>query len=328
MSPASGVASPEPILRHLSQHLQVKYVMAGSRLGVFEALYASALDLAGLANAVRLPVRSARILANALISAGLLVSEEGRYRNAASAQALLAGGPGQDLRPLITMWDRVVERQWTGLVRSLQSGKATCGWPDLNEEEQQVFASGIEVLTAPAAHALAECYDFSGYSSLLDLAGGTGSFLSTVRERYPTLRATLLERPEIVARFGRALLEAGINVVAGDLIHGAIPGGFDVVLIANAMHLFSPEANQDLLRRIRTASAKGTRLLLVDFWMDEAQLIPELGALLAGEFLIVSGGDVYSADEVRKWLSATDWRWITHRRLAGAASLIEAEAAI
>lgn len=108
----------------------------------------------------------------------------------------------------------------------------------------------------------------------------------------------------------------------------ALPSGYDVFLLANLMHYWSPEENRALLQRVRSAAETGSRLLRADFWTDRTHTEPLTAALMAGEFAVhVRSGDVYSVDEMRGWLPETGWRFVEHMPLAGPQSLIVAEAA-
>jgi O-methyltransferase len=123
-------------------------------------------------------------------------------------------------------------------------------------------------------------------------------------------------------------LAGRIRVVEGDFFKAQIPGDHDAVIVANVVHLFSPERNLELLRRIREFVPDGARLLLVDFWTEPTHTEPLFAALMAGAFLLRTGeGDVYSEQEVRGWLTASGWRPLDRRPLAGPASLIVAETA-
>jgi len=96
--------------------------------------------------------------------------------------------------------------------------------------------------------------------------------------------------------------------------------------VSNVLHLFSPSRNRQLLSHIRAAAPLGARLLLVDFWTDNERTEPTFAALMAGEFLLVTGeGDVYSVDQVTQWLQDTGWHLLRHQPLAMPASLIIAE---
>ena len=105
-----------------------------------------------------------------------------------------------------------------------------------------------------------------------------------------------------------------------------MPSGHDLLLIANVIHLFKPEVNWQLLGRLRNAVEVGARALLVDFWTDPSHTQPLFAALMAAEFLVVAGGNVYSAFEVQGWLAETGWSMVDQRSLAGPVGLIVAEA--
>jgi hypothetical protein len=149
---------------------------------------------------------------------------------------------------------------------------------------------------------------------------------------FPELGGTLMELPETAAVAKRALdgdSAAGrIAVVEGSFLEDPIPTGHDAILIANVVHVLSPEHNAQLLRRAREAVEPGARILLVDFWLDPSRTNPAFGAIMSGEFLILTGeGESYSEEDVRGWLSASGWRPLERRPLGGPSSVVIAEAA-
>jgi hypothetical protein len=119
-----------------------------------------------------------------------------------------------------------------------------------------------------------------------------------------------------------------ITVLTGDAMADDLPAGHDVFLLANLIHYWSPEQNQELLQRMREAAQPGSALLLADFWTNPGHTEPLQAALMAGEFAThIRTGDVYSVDEARGWLDRTGWRFADHRPLAGPQSLIIARVA-
>jgi hypothetical protein len=120
-------------------------------------------------------------------------------------------------------------------------------------------------------------------------------------------------------------LENRIQIVEGDFFKDPFPSDHDAVMIANVMHLLSPEHNLELLRRIRKYAPDEARLLLVDFWTDATHTQPVFAALMAGAFLLRTGeGDVYSDEDVHSWLQASGWRALERRDLGSRASVIVA----
>jgi ubiquinone/menaquinone biosynthesis C-methylase UbiE len=189
----------------------------------------------------------------------------------------------------------------------------------------------VEAVTAGTANALPEKYDFGRHQSVLDLGGGTGSFLLPILRRFDKLRCTLYDQPAVTAdtrlRFAQTPYGSRLQIVEGDFFKDPIPKGYDAILIANIIHCFPADRALELLNRVRSAASVAARLLLVDFWTNATHTEPVFAALMAAEFLLTPGrGDVYSLDDASAWFRKTGWRTIDHKPLAGPASLLVAEA--
>jgi SAM-dependent methyltransferase len=324
-------ASPDPILKAALGFMAAKHLFVASEIGLFEALAAGSATLAELAERVGVPARTARILADAMASLGLIEKAGDRYRNTPASAAFLSGAREAGLRPALRLFDRISYRNWLDLEGAVRTDGGHSQWGRMSKEEQRIASEGIAALTAPVAAALAEGYDFAPHRHVLDLGGGTGNFLRAVLARHPQLSGTLYELPDTAAVARRELAgkpeAARIAVVAGDLFTDPLPPDADTIIIANLVHLFAPARNREMLARVRQQAARGARLLLVDFWTDPSRTLPPPAALMAGEFLLFAGtGDVYSAEEGDAWLGATGWRPLKHQPLAGPQSLILAEA--
>jgi hypothetical protein len=324
--------TPEPILKTALGFMAAKQLFAASEIGLFAALAAAPLGLDALAERTGVPRHAARIVADAMVSLGLLEKDDDRYRNGVVAAAFLAGGEESGLRPTLRQFDRISYRLWLDFETIVRAGRGRPHWGEWSAEEQSIASAGIAALTMPVAAALASNYDFGRHRHLLDLGGGTGNFLVAILGRHPGLSGILYELPDTAAVARQALAgrpeAARLAIAEGDLFKDPLPAGADAVLIANLVHLFAPEQNRDMLHRVRRQVAAGARLLLVDFWTDPTHTGPPPIPLLAGEFLLWAGaGDVYSAEEARSWLRETGWRPLAHEPLAGPQSLIVAETA-
>ena len=181
------------------------------------------------------------------------------------------------------------------------------------------------------ARALPRVYDFSRHQRLLDVGGGTGSYLLPVLGKFGALRGTLYDLPPTIA-IARRRLEGSsvrdrIELVEGDALFDALPVGHDAILAAGFLHLFDPDKIALLLRRLRDVVRPGARLLVVDQWMDATHTKPVFGAMLAATYLMLSGnGDTYSVEEAQPWLAANGWRFVAHEPPAAVTSLVVAEA--
>ena len=323
--------NPAAIMQLASGFMAAKHLFAANELGLFEALADSPANLDALAARTGLTRRAARISADAMVALGLLEVQDGIYRNSKTAARFLAGpGPG-DLRPFLRFWDKISYPTWTRLAETLASGPPREMF-ELDDELQHIASAGIEAILAGPATTLPEAFDCGPHKRLLDIGGGTGSWSIAIAKRHQNIRASILELPTVTELATSRVADAGlghrITVITGDAMVGELPAGHDVFLLANLIHYWSAEQNQELLQRVRRAAQPGSALLLADFWTNAAHTEPLQAALMTGEFAAhLRNGDVYSVEEVHEWLDRTGWRFADHRPLAGPQSLIVAEAA-
>lgn len=328
-APVQSRVTPELIAQLATSFMATRHLIAAVEVGLFEALGDDALDLDALAARIAVPERTARICADAMVALGLLERDGPRYRNGAVAGAYLTGRGAGDLRPFVRYAD-VSYRAWADFTGAIRAGRGTGFVTHLDPEGQRVFSAGVESVTAGSAVALADSYEFGQHRRLLDLGGGTGSFLVRILSRHPALECGLFELPHVVA-LARAKLNAQapggrVRFYEGNMLRDRLPTGYDVFLLAHVIHVFTPEHNRDLLTRVYASAPSGARLLLVDFWTDPTHTQPVFAALMAGEWLMGRGeGNVYSEDEIHDLLAATGWVMAGRRPLAGPASLVVAQ---
>jgi hypothetical protein len=88
-----------------------------------------------------------------------------------------------------------------------------------------------------------------------------------VLQAVPALRATLLDRPAMLARARTELTAAGLvercTFVDGDFFD-AVPEGGDVYLLSRILHDWADDEAVRILKACRAAMPPGARLLIVD----------------------------------------------------------------
>jgi len=311
--------------------MAAKHLFVASEVGLFEALAAGPATIEELASRTGVPSRTIAIATAAMVSLGLIEQDGDRYQNGEPAAAFLAGKPGPDLRPMLRFFDQISYPTWQKLADAVRTGNGQAQFGRFDKRQQEVFSAGVESFSGPGAAALAANYDFGRHRRVLDVAGGTGSFLVAVLKRHANLRGTLFELPGpcAVARGKLANMPEGsrIDVVEGDVFRDPLPADHDALIVAKTAHVFSVPHNLELMRKMRAGVRPGARLLLVDLWTDPSHTQPGPAALISGEFLVISGeGQAYSEQEADTWLGQTGWKKIEKTPLAGPTSLIVAEA--
>jgi hypothetical protein len=321
---------PDPIFQVASGFLAAKHLFVAVELGLFEELAQGSATLEEMSQRTGIPARTLRITADAMVALNFIERQGEQYRNGPLAATFLAGTDQPDLRPLLRFWNRISYLRHARLEDAVRTDEIIFKTA-LNEQEQRLYSEGVEAVTAGTANALPEKYDFGRHQSVLDLGGGTGSFLLAILRRFDKLRCTLYDLPAVTAttrlRFAQTPYRSRVQIVKGDFFKDPIPKGHDAILVANIIHCFPADRALELLKRVRSAASVAARLLLVDFWTNATHTEPVFAALMAAEFLLTPGrGDVYSLDDASAWFQKTGWRPIDHKPLAGPASLLVAEA--
>jgi SAM-dependent methyltransferase len=129
-------------------------------------------------------------------------------------------------------------------------------------DRAQRFTRMLYEIHLPLAAALAQQLDLAGTSSIMDIGGGSGIISMALVERWPALRATVVDIPSVCAA-GRAIarerkLQKRLAYHPADFLHAELPGGFDVVLECDV-----GAYDEDLFAKIRRSLQPGGRLVIV-----------------------------------------------------------------
>jgi hypothetical protein len=322
---------PDGIFQLALGFMAAKHLFVASEIDLFGQLACRPATLEELAARTGIPRRTARISADAMVALGLVERSGNRYRNTPIAATYLSGQGTADLRPLLRFWNRISYPVWANFEAAIRSGDApNRQGGGFSEEDQRIFSEGVGAFTAGQAEALVDGYNFGRHRRLLDLGGGIGSLLIAVLDRHVGLQGTLFELPGAAAAareyLDRQPAATRIDVMEGDFLIDPIPAGHDAVIMANVVHVLSPEHNREIFRRMRAAAPPGARMLIVDMLTDPTHTQPVFAALASGEFLLMAGeGDVYSVEELSGWLRDSGWCPLEHRVLTGPTSLLVAE---
>ena len=167
----------------------------------------------------------------------------------------------------------------------------------------------------------------NGFQRMLDLGGGSAAYSIAFAQANPRLRVDVLDLPAVLPLtqdyIRRAGLEARIQTRPGDLRTDAFGQGYDLALMSAIAHMFSPEENRDLLRRIYQALAPNGRLVLQDFILEPDKTSPSFAVLFSLNMLVnTRGGASYSETEYEAWLRGAGFRECKRVRLPGPANLM------
>jgi SAM-dependent methyltransferase len=187
--------------------------------------------------------------------------------------------------------------------------------PERNEvfiRAMHAYAGGED---GPAKE-LAERLPREGAKSFLDVGGGPGTFALAFAERWPGLKAVVVDLALTLRVTRRVIGEHGmeerVGVMEADFYRDrevSFGGPWDLVLVSAVIHTESAERNRELFRRLRPAVSPGGRIVVREHMLAEDRVSPERAALFDVHMLVSTRrGRCYTAGEVCAMLEDAGFR--------------------
>ena len=298
---------PIPLLDSLYGILKARTLMAGVRLGVFEALNAGPQKSSELAGRLKLDERFLDLLLRNLVLAGYLNQKDYVYKLSKLGRRTMVPKGDMEMFGYI-LWNYEQWEMVAGLDEAVRGGRGLDFHSTLKDPEAwgNYQRGMLELARLEAATVARKVPVPRGARSLLDVAGSHGLFGAAICRKHPPMRSTVIELPEALAGARSLAASEGIDDIvehrAGCLLEGDWGAGYDVVLLFNILHHFLPEQIECILRKAAAAlRSKG----VVAVWELES---PKRGSKVtigdgaALYFALTSSGGAYHADEYSSWL--------------------------
>ncbi|MDB5106839.1 MAG: hypothetical protein JWP91_4528 [Fibrobacteres bacterium] len=309
---------PMPLVDALFPLVKTRALMAGVRLGVFEALRAGPAEAVTLAKRLGLDAESLELLLRVLTGSEYLVERKGRFGLTGTARKTLLTGSSQDSRGYVEF----NYMQWQFL-ESLEDLLRTGRGLDFHHTMEDVkawesYQRGMLEIARLHAPILAKRVPVpKNARRLLDIAGSHGLLGAAICRKHPPMRSTILELPRARTIAEALAREAGISDVVeyreGNILEGipASTEAWDVALLANILHHFSPDQNLGILRKVHAGLGAGGTVAIWDIERHGEGDRPELGRDASALFFrLTSTSKCYSARDYGEWLEKAGFRSI------------------
>jgi SAM-dependent methyltransferase len=170
-------------------------------------------------------------------------------------------------------------------------------------ERLAAFQASMADRSAREAGAVVAAYDMSGFASIVDVGGGTGTLLRAVRAHVPSADVVLFDLPEVVAR-------SDLPSQGGDFFT-TVPGGADAYLLSRVLHDWDDDDALRVLRNCRRAMRPDSVLLVVEAVLPERAVDDPAAVRMDLHVLVLLGGRERTAGEYAGLFDAADLRLTT-----------------
>ena len=229
-------------------------LMSAVELGIFTAIARGHDTIEALAEAVDIEAVNAERLVTALTAMTLLTRTQDTFANAPDVQRFLVEGEPSYAGPWMLFgkprwqaWGQLTEhlRLRTADQRVLGMYDDTFTVARAREYHQATYSIGMG-----AARRFHREVDLSGRTKLMDLGGGSGCYCIVAAQRYPDIRAEVLDLAPVVTVTREYLMENGVTdrvtAAACDFTRDPLPTDADVAVMASNL----PQYNRAIIARV------------------------------------------------------------------------------
>ena len=318
-------ATQDAVLDLIFGRWRSQILYAGVKLGVFEALRDGTKDAAAIAGELKLDPELCYRLMRALGALALLREEGGRRFSITDAGRFLLADHPQTLRGVTlleegpahyALWKHLPDMIRDGVQNAFvrEFGRMAFEHAAVDPAYARVFDDAMSSYSSSqTAWALAamEGYDFSGIAHLCDIGGGHGHLLCGFLGKYPHLKGTVLERPEVIADKSRLWanklgLGERCRYVAGNMFE-QVPVA-DAYMMKLILHDWNDEECEHVLRTIHRSAPKGGQLYVIEHLITEPAT-PHFSKLFDIHMMCWGTGRERTAGEYAALLERAGWTY-------------------
>jgi len=323
---------PEELNQFMRGFMESRIFLTAIELDLFTAV-GSGAAAPEIAKKIKTDARATEALLNALAAIDVLDKKGNLFENIPLTARYLVKDSEQDSRiaamHIVGLWHR-----WSTLTDCLKKGTSVIAekGKTRDEDETRAFIAAMHKNAVFRAEKTAEFLDLGKINSMLDLGGGSGAYAIAFTKHKPDIKAIVFDLPEVIPLTKKYVSEAGlenkIDFIEGDMIKDDFGKGYDLVWISAICHMFGPDENLKLFKKVYETLNPEGKIIIQDFILTEDKTSPRFGAVFALNMLVnTKAGSSYSKPEYIYWLSSTGFKDIDLMPLPGPTDLIIASKA-
>lgn len=294
---------------------------ASCETGLLDLLGASpeGLERESIATELKISGRWLDILLKAAAATGLVTCKDSRYCLSEDLSAVVDSSEWMLFKATVAFEQYITYPGIQDFTESLLTGSNVglrhfSGQGSLyerlstNPELQSIFYDYMQSWSQIGSPVLTKALATIEPRMLLDVGGGDGINAAIATRQFPRLRATVLDLPGVVdvslARIEAAGLSDRVDIVGIDILADEFPKGFDTVLFAHQLVIWTEEENCRLLQKANSSLPVGGHVVIFSSISDDSGDGPFVAAMAAiyHACIPVEGGDIYSWAQYEEWL--------------------------
>jgi O-methyltransferase domain len=194
-------------------------------------------------------------------------------------------------------------------------------------DENGTFNRALAELRGQEHQQIADAYDWSGASTVVDVGGGIGALLATIMASRSKIRGVLVEQPDLLPEADRVLTERGVRercqLQAANFFE-SVPATGDVWTLCQVLHDWPDAECRTILRRCREAMHPTNRLLVIEMLTVPCKPHMQVGLIDMTMLMYFGEARQRTVDEYKSLFDSTRFSLSRVLATAGAFSIVEA----
>jgi predicted transcriptional regulator/ubiquinone/menaquinone biosynthesis C-methylase UbiE len=311
---SAGLIPRPAILPVLSMGISSVLITA-MRLNIFDQLQKSPMTVAELATVTNCDRFGIQVLLESLEGFGFVERDRDGYRLTKESARYLTESGDKARRDFAYFFLRDVSRNLEQLEHKVQTGeRSNFHFSPPSTDCWSNYLTFLEGNGQQAAPKIAKWAKFDRKPSrLLDVAGGLAQYSIAFCQKYPDLKADILELPETV-QYGTAVVEqAGlsdrIRYITGNLLETDWGTNYDVILLFNILHNLSAEQCEIAIQKaFQALRSGGTVLIQEPFHPGDQGKIKAFEGFISLVYFAMSGARTWSKPTLTEWVTAAGFQ--------------------
>ncbi|MFI9100414.1 methyltransferase [Streptomyces fildesensis] len=232
-------------------------------------------------------------------------ADGGAYRNSSGTARHLVRGGDAYIGGFLLRSSRNLYPAWGRLEEALRTGKQQSG-SDFEEvtKNQAIlrqFVGSMDAFTNVLGAELVKAFDWSGFTSVLDVGGARGNLCSQIVRAQPHLAGHVFDLPAMAPLAAELATELGltgkVEFHGGSFFDDPLPQA-EVVVLGHVLHDWDPSQRSYLVHKAFDAVLPGGALLVYDRMLDDEPEHAENLVISLDMLLVTDGGSEYPAAEI------------------------------
>jgi SAM-dependent methyltransferase len=297
-------------------------LMTANKLGIFDQLSNTPVSANKIAKDLDLSLNGTERLLNTLCSLKIIIKDNNLFHLPKAYQIYLSKTGQFSMQPWIQMSTNLLPA-WQKLPEYIKSGKQVFNFMNTlaNEpEETRSFIDAMHIKGIKASHQIANEIPVGEAKHMLDVGCGPGTFTLEWCKLHKHLKGTTFDIPSVIEITKEYIkqynLEDRISTKRGDFINDDLGCGYDLILLANILHMYDSKSGEKLVNKAAKSLAPGGRIIIHGFCTDEDGTSPEEDTLFnLAIALTTEGGMAHPLHQIVQWLKTAGIKDIRQSRI-------------